>query len=61
MKGLYHLLEKEERELLKKFYECHDLMEKLLDKSKDDPDYKAMDNLIKRLEDYIIDKNQNLI
>lgn len=53
--------EKDERELLRKMYDAHEMMEELLDGGKDDPDYVTMGRLICRLENYIINKNQQTI
>ena len=43
----------EEQKLLKKLYECQDLMETLLDEGKEDKHYFLMEILIKRLELYL--------
>jgi len=53
--------EKEERELLDILYEAQEKMEPLIDGGKNDDDFKSFQNLIKRLENYITDKNQMLI
>ena len=49
-----------EQELLKKMYECQDLMEELLDKGNEDSHYKLMETLINRLEKHI-QNNQDLM
>ena len=53
--------EENERILLSKMYECHEMMLTLLNKGSEDPDYIIMKRLIKRLEDYIVLNNQNMI
>jgi len=42
-----------ERRLLKKLYECQDLMEETLDKGKEDNHYHLMQLLINRLERHL--------
>ena len=49
-----------EQELLRLLYECQEQMGKLLDKGVKDPHYIMMQELIKRLEMYLQDK-QDLI
>lgn len=45
-----------ERILLRKLYECQDLMEETLDKGKEDNHYHLMQLLINRLERHLQDK-----
>lgn len=42
-----------EQQLLRKMYECHEEMGKLLDGGEKDPHYVIMGELIKRLEDHL--------
>lgn len=51
---------KQEQTLLRKMYECQDMMEVLLDKGKKDDHYKMMSTLIQRLEEYL-QNNQELM
>ena len=53
--------EKEERSLLTKLYEVQEQMLPLIDGGAEDPDFIALDNLVKRLEIYLQDQNQMLI
>jgi hypothetical protein len=50
----------EEQSLLEKLYECQDMMEKLLDKGKEDKHYFLMEILIKRLETHL-QNNQDIL
>jgi hypothetical protein len=47
-----------EQNLLSKLYECQEEMEVLLKDGKEDPDYKSICDLIKRLEVSLCDKQQ---
>jgi hypothetical protein len=49
-----------EKELLKKLYECQDMMEILLDEGKNDEHYILMTQLIERLEKYLINDSGNI-
>lgn len=49
-----------ERKLLKKLYECHDEMEYLLDKGKEDFHYLLIEMLIDRLEKHL-EKQHDLL
>lgn len=45
-----------EKRLLRKLYECQELMEETLDKGKEDDHYHLMQLLINRLERHLQDK-----
>ena len=49
-----------EKELLKKLYECQDMMEILLDEGKNDDHYILITQLIERLEKYLINDSGNV-
>jgi len=51
----------EEKELLSLMYKVQEKMEKLLDKGTEDKHYFLMEILIKRLEDYLIESNRELL
>ena len=49
-----------EKELLKKLYECQDMMEELLDNGKNDEHYHMINQLIERLEKYLMNGSGNV-
>jgi hypothetical protein len=49
-----------EKELLKKLYECQDMMEELLDNGKNDIHYHMINQLIERLEKFLINDSGNV-
>lgn len=51
---------KDEKELLKKLYECQEMMADLLDSGKEDTHYAMMAELIDRLEKYLVDGSNNV-
>lgn len=51
---------KDEKELLKKLYECQEMMADLLDGGKEDKHYAMMAELIDRLEKYLVDGSNNV-
>lgn len=51
---------KDEKELLKKLYECQEMMADLLDGGKEDEHYTMMAELIGRLEKYLVDGSNNV-
>ncbi len=49
-----------EKELLKKLYECQDMMEELLDNGKNDEHYHMINILIERLEKFLSNDSGNV-
>lgn len=49
-----------EKELLKKLYECQEMMEELLDNGKNDIHYHMINQLIERLEKYLMNGSGNV-
>ena len=53
--------DREEKHLLTLMYEVQEKMEFLLDEGKNDEHYILMDQLVKRLENYLANNNQQLL
>lgn len=53
--------ERSEKDLLRKMYDIQERMLPLLDKGRDDPDFKSLERMIDRLEKYIQENNGHLI
>ena len=51
---------KDEKELLKRLYECQEMMSDLLDDGMQDKHYAMMSELIDRLEKYLVDGSNNV-
>ena len=49
-----------EKELLKKLYDCQEMMEELLDNGKNDEHYHMINQLIERLEKYLMNGSGNV-